>query len=266
MTSAYPGNENGMPYNPCVDYPTIFDLVDSALGSGSVNWKYYTPATDILWNAPWFVAHLYPKTQNLVVDSTGTQFEDDVDSGNLAPLTYIVPCDTWSDHEGVYPPNKKGQTGPYWVNWIVNKIGKSSTYWNNTTIIVTWDDWGGWYDHMTPFHTPNVYNNNEDPYEYGYRVPMLVISPYLNAPGTVDHYPLVNPLPNPPLRTQASILHYIEAVFGTPSLGAEDSESDNLAEMFNYNRQPLKFVPVDNSPTFPAGRNDCRQNEDNIDG
>jgi phospholipase C len=146
------------------------------------------------------------------------------------------------------------------VNFIVNTVGKSS-YWGATTIVVVWDDWGGWYDHVVPFHTPSVYpqyynlQNWTDPYEYGYRVPMLVISPYLRAPTTVDHYPFG--YSSSPPRTQASILAYVEQALGLGSLNAADSVSDNLSEMFNYNRTPIKFQQADPTAGFPSSPGDC---------
>jgi phospholipase C len=274
MTSPYPGNEDpAHSYVPCIDYPTIFDRLDSVLGATNINWKYYVPTVQEIWDAPCGVNHLFQNHcgigqlgRNVVLDVTGSQFQTDVQAGQLAPVTYIAPCTSWSDHPRVYFPGKTTQTGPNWVNFIVNTIGQSS-YWLNTTVIVVWDDWGGWYDHMTPFHSPNAYNNPNDPNEYGYRVPFMVISPYLAAPGTVDHYPLTVPIPHPPLRTQASILGYIEATFGLPSLNAADTVADDLTEMFNYSRTPISFTSVTPTTGFPAGPGDCSQGFDvNLDG
>ena len=62
---------------------------------------------------------------------------------------------------------------------IVNAIGNSS-YWANTAIIITWDDWGGWYDHVAP----KVINDGVSwgsGYAYGFRVPLIIVSPYAKA-------------------------------------------------------------------------------------
>ena len=87
------------------------------------------------------------------------------------------------------------QAGPSWVAAIVNAIGKSKTclagtkdagqtYWENTAIVVTWDDWGGWTDHEIPhfaFTLPCKSTDCPGDFLYGFRVPMLVISAYTPA-------------------------------------------------------------------------------------
>src|SRR5437868_10602121 len=62
----------------------------------------------------------------------------------LPAVSWVIPTGQASDHPG----NNNG-TGPSWVASIVNAIGGSS-YWSNTAVIITWDDWGGWYDHVPP--------------------------------------------------------------------------------------------------------------------
>ena len=73
-------------------------------------------------------------------------------------------------------------------------------YWLNTTIFITWDDWGGFYDHVA---LP-IYNS----YEYGFRVPLVIVSPYAKL-GYVSHV----------THDFGSILRFIEETFGLPSLG-----------------------------------------------
>ncbi len=270
----------GNPYVPCQDYETILDRVDEEFGKSADQWRFYFAEPKALWNAPYGVNHIYnyevnavPPNPNITIDSTGNAFAQDVAAGNLAALTYIIPCSSWSDHPAVKRPTNTniltGETGPNWVNFIVNTIGNTSgtahDVWKNTTIIVVWDNWGGWYDHMSPFTNPMPYfMGNTDPYEFGYRVPLLVISPYLSAPGTVDHYPLVTHPPVPPPRTQASILHYIETTLGLSSLGSTDAASDDLTEMFNYAQStPLAFSQIrDTYGPFPAGSGDCHEGQD----
>jgi phospholipase C len=53
--------------------------------------------------------------------------------------------------------------GPLWVGAVVNAIGQSP-YWSSTAIIITWDDWGGWFDHVESIEAnPNGYPNNSSP-------------------------------------------------------------------------------------------------------
>ncbi len=100
------------------------------------------------------------------------------DLGNceLHDLTWITPTAANSDHASV---NDGG--GPSWVASIVNAIGNSGctdvvgyrtlTYWQDTAIFITWDDWGGWYDH----EPPTILDGVQGDYQYGFRVPMIVV-------------------------------------------------------------------------------------------
>lgn len=85
---------------------------------------------------------------------------------------------------------------------VVNAIGNSQ-FWSSTVILISWDDWGGWYDHVAP----TILNS----YEYGFRVPLIVISPYAKS-GYVSHV----------THDFGSFLKFTEEVFNLPSLGYAD--------------------------------------------
>ena len=98
----------------------------------------------------------------------------------LRGVSWVTPDAANSDHSGHV--NNVG--GPSWVASIVNAVGKSpcknpdgSTYWHSTAIIITWDDWGGWYDHEPP--TIEAYPQGG--YQMGFRVPLIVVSAYTPA-------------------------------------------------------------------------------------
>jgi phospholipase C len=113
----------------------------------------------------------------------------------------------------------------------VNAIGGMN--WSNTAIILTWDDWGGWYDHVPP---PEVLVNCAQwgcGYVYGFRVPMIIISPYAK-PAYISH---AN-------HDFGSILKFIEETFTLPSLGFADVPADDLADCFNFSQTPLTFQTV----------------------
>jgi phospholipase C len=78
----------------------------------------------------------------------------------------MPPTDAVSEH-----PPYSILNGQSFVVATVNSI-MQSPYWNSTAIFLTWDDYGGWYDHVPP---PQV-----DAYGYGFRVPVLMKSPYAN--------------------------------------------------------------------------------------
>jgi phospholipase C len=115
--------------------------------------------------------------------------------------------------------------GPSWVAAVVNAIGKSP-YWSHTAIIITWDDWGGWYDHVPP---PSVINS----YEYGFRVPLIVVSPYAKH-AYISHV----------THDFGSILKFAEEVFDLPSLGYADARSDDLSDCFDWTQVPSAFKPI----------------------
>ena len=155
-------------------------------------------------------------------------------NGTLAKLSYVIPCFANSDHS-----SSTSNTGPLWVASVVNAIGESK-YWDSTAILIVWDDWGGWFDHYTPEH-PSY--NPSDPYEYGFRVPMLVVSPYVKQAGLVDHT----------VRNATSILSFIERVFGLGSLNTLDQYSDDLtAAIFDFRRTPLSYTPVSTGSFDPT--------------
>ena len=135
-------------------------------------------------------------------------------------------------------------TGPSWVASIVNQIGSNAacpgtgeTYWNDTAIIVTWDDWGGWYDHVSPpiRNNPQSYPNS---YEYGFRVPLVVISPFAK-PAYVSHQ----------YNDFGSILKFIEENFGLPEINPSVGYADtyalgDLSDFFDFSQTPLTFTPI----------------------
>ena len=228
MSSPFPGIE-GNRGPTCQNYETIFDLLDGA----GVSWHYYNRKYTGFWAGPAAVRHIWhgPDRKNLIVPETTVLA--DIAAHRLPAVSYIMPSPPNSDHPHTTPTNPLN--GPYWVGTIVNAIGQDPYYWSNTAVLVTWDDWGGWFDHAKPIHPfPN------DPYEYGFRVPLLVISPYAR-PHYVGHHQ----------RTYSSILHFIEDVYGLPSLNTTDAQTDDLAGLFNFSQRPLQYVPVDTHGWVP---------------
>lgn len=120
----------------------------------------------------------------------------------------------------------------------MNAIGNSA-YWSNTAILITWDDWGGWYDHVPP---PSIVNDGMgwgSGYVYGFRVPLIVVSPYAKA-GYVSHV----------THDFGSILKFIEQTFSLESLGYADSRADDLSDCFDFHQAPLSFHTIA-APVLP---------------
>jgi phospholipase C len=210
------GQESSSMY-PCFEHQTVMDLLDDA----HISWNYYTPSGGSIWTGPNAIQHLRmgPDWNRVIVPQT--QVLNDIASGNLAQVTWVIPDAQSSDHA---PGNAKG---PSWVASIINAVG-SSSYWGSTAIFVTWDDWGGWYDHVPP----RIY----DSYEYGARVPLIVVSPYAKR-GYVSHV----------THDFGSILKFIEENFGLPTLGYADTRADDLQDCFDFSSGPRAYevVPVE---------------------
>jgi phospholipase C len=109
-------------------------------------------------------------------------------SGHLPAVSWVVPSRRYSEH-----PLDLVSDGQFWVTSLVNAVMRGPD-WKSTAIFVSWDDWGGFYDHVVP---PIVDGNG-----YGLRVPGLVISPYAKR-GYIDHQPL----------SHDAYLKFIEDVF-----------------------------------------------------
>jgi phospholipase C len=200
---------------PCFDHQTLADLLDAK----GISWRYYTSAIGGLWDGPDAISHIRNGADWAKVITPQSQILNDISAGQLAAVSWVIPTGKQSDHA-----LSTDGTGPAWVASIVNAVGQSQ-YWNNTAIFITWDDWGGWFDHVKP----SIY----DSYELGFRVPLIVVSPYAK-PAYVSHQQ----------HEFASILHYIEDNWGLGSLGFTDARADNLADCFNYGQTPIVFQPI----------------------
>jgi phospholipase C len=229
------GSETAQPAQyPCFDHPTLTDLLDIA----GVTWRYYAPSAGSIWTSPDAINHIcQPQTINGTLTCTGPDWTnnviipdwevlEDISNGQLPQVSWIIPDGAYSDHA----QSNKG-TGPSWVASIVNAIGNSQ-YWANTAIIITWDDWGGWYDHVAP----TVVNDGVSwgsGYVYGFRVPLIVVSPYAKA-AYISHT----------THDFGSILKYIETQFNLPSLGYADAPADDLSDCFSMTQSPLPFQTI----------------------
>jgi phospholipase C len=155
-----------------------------------------------------------------------TKIFTDITNGNLPEMSWVIPDGVNSDHPG-YGSDK----GPSWVASVVNAIGTSS-YWDSTVIIVVWDDWGGFYDPVKP---PKIDNQGGN----GFRVPMLVISPYtrFNKSGKSPYISQTN-------YSFGSIIRFIEKTYRLPSLGTTDKTSQSIGDMLNYAQSPRPFNSI----------------------
>ncbi len=163
-----------------------------------------------------------PEWRTNVTDSN-TQFFYDIANRRLPAVSWVIPDHDDSDHPG----GNGTDNGPSWVASIVNAVG-TSPYWPHTAIVVVWDDWGGFYDHVPPplrDHWGGL----------GFRVPMIVVSAYApstnGAEGYISH-------------TQyefGSILKFVEDTFGLGRLGTTDVRATSIGDCFDFSQPPHPY-------------------------
>ncbi|HVB28591.1 MAG TPA: alkaline phosphatase family protein [Terriglobia bacterium] len=195
-------------------YPTMAELLQGS----HVSWRYYDEKTNphehSLWNPlPGFVAFQQnPQLMDHLVPLG--DFYNDIREHRLPAVSWVVP--TFEDSE--HPPADAAQ-GMWHITHLVNALMRSP-YWKDSVIILTWDDYGGFYDHVPP--------QQVDRYGYGPRVPTLIISAYAR-PGFICHtrFDFTSPL------------KLIEERFGLKSLAERDRDAKDMLDCFNFRQKPL---------------------------
>ncbi len=236
------GNEaSNNPIYPCFEHPTLTDELNTA----GVTWRYYAPLPGSIWTAPNAIEHMcappnsaactapdWVNNVSLNTQNNSAPILTDIAAGQLQQVSWVIPTGANSDHAG----DVTTTGGPSWVTSIVNAIGNSS-YWPNTAIIIIWDDWGGWYDHVPP---PKVITDGTSwgsGYVYGFRVPLIVVSP-LAKPKNISTA----------VHDFGSILNFIEHTYNLQPLGFADSNTtDDLSDCFNFSQSPNVFQTI-NAP------------------
>jgi phospholipase C len=208
---------------PCLDYKTLRDPLDA----GGVTWRYYAPQVGQsfggdLWNAfDGIRAVRYGSEWNTNVTYPETNVFKDISAGKLPSVSWVIPDYQNSDH-----PGDNSDTGPSWVAQVVNAIGNSPD-WNSTAIVVTWDDWGGWYDHVRPPGTQQFGG-------LGFRVPMIVISPFARK-NYITHTPY----------EFGTIIKFVEDNWGLPRLGTTDVRAASMIDdVFDFTQAPRPFSTI----------------------
>jgi phospholipase C len=218
LTHMYPcfPNSSGAP-----TYPTLADQLDAK----SISWKYYAPqysngTSGYIWSAFDEVAAIRNGADwaTHVISPPATVITD-AQTGQLPSMVWVAPDLVNSDHS-----SSRSLTGPAWVASVVDAIGLGPQ-WSSTAIFVLWDDWGGWYDHVAP---PQV-----DLDGLGFRVPMIVISPYAKA-GYVSHVQY----------EFGSVLKFAESVFSLSPMAHSDARANAVdADCFDFTQSPRPFTP-----------------------
>src|SRR5580704_2781770 len=218
---------------PCFDPPTIADRLDEA----GLTWRYYAPSK----GEQGYAYSTYDSINHIRNSSLwGTnvvpisQFAIDARKGNLPAVSWIVSG----------PQNEHPTAGTcQGENWSVNQINAvmQSPEWNSTAIFLTWDDFGGFFDHVPP--------EQIDVFGFGPRVPLLIISPYAKS-GHISstRYEF------------SSVLKFIEEDFGLAPLGSRDAKASDMTDSFDFSQTPLtplvlatRECPIASASVVPFG-------------
>ncbi len=225
---------------PCFDIPSVPDILPPG-----VDWKFYGTSFYVLqeiWSMFDGIRSIREGTAwstNVVNAST---FDTDVANGTLPAVSWLVDQDLNDEHPGAAGVGGGVCAGENWTVGHINAI-MNSPLWSSTAILFTMDDFGGWYDHVKP---PRTYGcDSQHPYGLGFRLPLLVISPFAK-PGFIFSEQ----------SEQASIPRFIERVFGSTKTltdldpAAQDKQANDLFGAFDFNQTPLPPLVL-NARTCP---------------
>ncbi len=199
---------------PCSDVTTLPDLLED----DGISWKYYT--SDSPYHQAFkTIPHVrYGPMFRKVVSND--EFLPDLRGGDLPAVSWLIPPTDVSDHPG-YGVLCVGEN---WTTKIINAVMQSPE-WERTAIFLTWDDFGGFYDHVPPPHV--------DVYGFGPRVPLLVISPYAKRGFIFSE-----------VADFSSVLRFIETLHGLPALSARDRRANDLFGTFDFTQTPRDPIVV----------------------
>jgi phospholipase C len=215
---------------PCFDQPTIGELLDAA----HVTWTYYTGPYNDQFNPAVNIYDAFRKIRygpdwrrNVVTPST--KILSDIAGCRLPSVAFVMPNALDSDHAGTL-----SSAGPGWVGSIYLALAQSRlasapcNYSKDTAMIVTWDDSGGWYDHVAPPAGPKGTT-------WGFRIPIIVMSAWARSNFDPKH-PQATPYVSHRRRESTAITRFIEVNWGLGNMGQRDVTDDDLSDMFDYTR------------------------------
>jgi phospholipase C len=193
---------------PCIDVTILPDLLQER----GISWSYYLGENEYVHTIDWIRhARTGPMRRHVVDDA---ELLRDLERGGLPAVSWLIPDRQYSEH-----PAASGMCqGENWTVELVNTLMRSP-HWRHTVLVITWDDFGGFYDHVAPPHI--------DLFGLGPRVPALVISPWVR-PGLVYHETL----------EFSSVLKLIERIWDLPSLTRRDRSASDMLAMFDFDQRP----------------------------
>ena len=204
----------------CLDIRTIF----SALEEKGVSWRYYGRRDD--FHNPMGAIEEIRNTDHWQNVIPPERFITDARAGRLPEVSYLLPPEVYNEH-----PQSDGRSMCVGENWTIRQVNAvmQGPDWGHTAIFVTWDDFGGLYDHVPP---PVV-----DEFGLGPRVPLLVISPWAKR-GHVSHTTY----------EFSSFLAFLERLYDIPPLTHRDRKANDLFDVFDFDQEPLDPLVQEQRP------------------
>jgi phospholipase C len=175
--------------------------------------------------------------------SNSGQFAKDAAAGRLPTVSWVYAPHDASEH----PPDPQDRGGnplignvTHGMQWTVAQVNAivQGGLWPKTAIFITWDDWGGWFDHVEPENVEQWKDDGTHPafngtqFRYGSRVGCLVLSPYAKS-GCISKV----------RHSHVSLLKFCETTFGLPPLNQRDAKADDMSDCFDFKRKPAAPPP-----------------------
>jgi phospholipase C len=237
---------NRIPEGGFGDIPTIFDKLQER----GISWKFYIRNYDPELNyrklkeldylppqVQWVPLLSFdrflndPELSSRIVDFS--EYYTDLENGTLPAVSYVLLLGA-TEH-----PISDPSLGAKATQTMLQALMQSDS-WKSSAFFLTYDDWGGWYDHVPP---PQV-----DERGYGFRVPSLLVSPYARK-GHIDHT----------LLDHTSLLKFIEENWNIPPLAERDAKANNFLSAFNFSTAPRPPVFVGSTREAPEARIEPRR-------
>ena len=215
---------------PCFNFPAL----PNVLSDNGITWHFYNTTGVQTVHDPLdalkpvrYDSSLWSKVVPI------SQFLSAAADGTLPSVSWIVGSQL--EHPPASTCKGENQTVQY-VNTIMN-----GPDWSSTAIFVVWDEWGGFYDHVPP---PQI-----DAISYGFRVPLIAISPYTKAGSLKDGGSVSSTV-----YSHESILKFIEDNWGLPSMTPADGRANDMMDMFDFSRtpNPKLTLPMRTCPSLTA--------------
>lgn len=163
-----------------------------------------------------YITNLKNNPRNVVAG----QFAQDASAGKLANVSWLYGPKNLSEH-----PTENVSDGDAWTATQIKAIIQGGL-WSTTAIFITWDDWGGWYDHVNPPEVEKWKDGSQ--FRYGNRVGCIVASPYAKT-GHISQT----------LNSHVSLVKFCEMIFGLPAINKRDSSAGDMLDCFDFTQKPL---------------------------